>query len=111
MKVNYTTSNGKVAAEFESDSQRDLFLQISRFQEVFDEGFCGKCEGANLKYVVRSVEENSYYEIRCQDCGAKLEFGSMKQGGGLFPKRKDKEGNWLPDRGWVKWNSKTQKNE
>jgi hypothetical protein len=35
----------------------------------------------------------------------------MKKGGGLFPKRKDKDGNWLPDRGWVKWNSKTQQNE
>jgi hypothetical protein len=35
----------------------------------------------------------------------------MKKGGRLFPKRKDKEGNWLPDGGWVKWNPDTQKEE
>ena len=26
--------------------------------------------------------------------------------GKLFPRRKDKEGNWLPDSGWVKWDKK-----
>ena len=35
----------------------------------------------------------------------------MKKGGRLFPKRKDKEGNWLPDGGWVKWNPDTKKEE
>ena len=34
------------------------------------------------------------------DCGAKLAFGSMKKGGGLFPKRKDGD-TWLPDNGWL----------
>jgi len=32
-------------------------------------------------------------------------------GGGLFPKRKDSEGNWLPDKGWTKWNKETGKLE
>ena len=36
---------------------------------------------------------------------SKLAFGSMKKGGGLFPKRKDGD-TWLPDGGWMKWNSK-----
>ena len=45
------------------------------------------------------------------DCGAKLAFGVMKKGGRLFPKRKDKENNWLPNGGWVKWNPDTQKEE
>ena len=42
------------------------------------------------------------------DCGAKLAFGANKKGGGLFPKRKDADGNWLPDGGWQKWNPKTK---
>jgi hypothetical protein len=29
----------------------------------------------------------------------------------MFPKRKDKDGNWLPDGGWVKWNPNTKKAE
>jgi len=111
MRVTYTSNNGRISAEFESDTQRELFEQLSRFQEVFDEGSCGKCSSEKLRCVVRTVEDNHYYEIRCTECSAKLEFGSMKKGGGLFPKRKDKDGNWLPDRGWVKWNSKIQQNE
>jgi DNA-directed RNA polymerase subunit RPC12/RpoP len=105
MKLTYTTGNGRIAAEFDADTHRELFMQISRFQEVFEESKCGKCGSENLKFVVRTVDENEYFELRCMDCGAKLAFGSMKKGGGLFPKRKDGD-NWLPDNGWTKWNSK-----
>jgi ribosomal protein L40E len=74
---------------------------------VFEETKCGKCGSENLRFVVRTVDENEYFELRCMDCGAKLAFGSMKKGGGLFPKRKDGD-NWLPDGGWLKWNPKTK---
>ena len=111
MKVTYQTKNGKLSVELEGDAQRDIFAEIAKFQEVFEEDTCGKCGSTNIKFVVRNVDENLNYELRCADCGARLSFGSMKKGGGLFPKRKDSEGNWLPDRGWVKWNPKTEKNE
>lgn len=101
MKLNYT--DGKFSVEFEGDSQKDLFGQIASFQEVFGETICGKCGSKNLKFVVRTVDENDYYELRCLDCGARLVFGVNKKGGGLFPKRKDKEGKWLDHKGWVKW--------
>ena len=81
-----------------------------KFQEVFEESKCGKCGSENLKFVVRTVDDNEYFELRCMDCGAKLAFGSMKKGGGLFPKRKDGD-NWLPDNGWTKWNPKTKQAE
>jgi len=110
MKLTYTTSNRRITAEFEADTQRELFAQISKFQEVFEEDKCGKCQGENLKFIVRTVDDNEYFELRCSDCGAKLAFGAMKKGGGLFPKRKDGE-NWLPDNGWQKWNSKTKQME
>ena len=110
MKVNYQTRNGRLSVELEGDSQRDIFQEIARFQEVFEETVCGKCGSDNIRFVVRNVDDNLYYELRCADCGAKLSFGSHKKGGGLFPKRKDGD-NWWPDRGWVKWNPKTEKNE
>ena len=110
MKVNYQTRNGRLSVELEGDSQRDIFQEIARFQEVFEETVCGKCGADNIRFVVRNVDDNLYYELRCADCGAKLSFGSHKKGGGLFPKRKDGD-NWLRDRGWVKWNPKTEKNE
>ena len=111
MKVTYTTKNHRLTAEIEGDSPRDVFESIARFQEVFEENVCGKCGAENVKLVVRNVDDNFYYEVRCLGCGARLSFGSHKKGGGLFPKRKDGEGNWLPDHGWVKWNPKTEKNE
>ena len=96
MKVQY--QSGKISVEFECDTQKELFAQLSSFQEVFGETKCGKCGSENLKFVVREVDGNEYHEIRCLDCGAKLQFGVNKKGGGLFPKRKDADGNWLPDK-------------
>jgi len=111
MKLSYTTKNGRIRFELEGDSQRDLFAEIGKIQEVFEETVCGKCRGENIKFVVRNVDDNLYYELRCTDCGARLSFGAHKKGGGLFPRRKDADGNWLPDGGWVKWNPKTSQNE
>jgi DNA-directed RNA polymerase subunit RPC12/RpoP len=111
MKLTYTTKNGRISVEIEGDSHRELFAQINKFQEVFEEDVCGKCGHEHIKFIVRTVDDNQYYELRCANCGAKLSFGANKKGGGLFPKRKDSEGNWLPDSGWVKWNPKTEKNE
>ena len=105
MKVNYNA--GKLNVAFEGETVRELWKQIAIFQEVFGETKCGKCGSENLRFVVRENDGNEYYELRCMDCGAKLAFGSMKKGGGLFPKRKDGD-TWLPDNGWQKWNPKTK---
>ena len=111
MKVTSTSKNGRLNTELEGDSPRDIFANIAKFQEVFEETVCGKCGSENVRFVVRNVDDNLYFEIRCMDCGARLSFGSPQKGGGLFPKRKDGEGNWLPDNGWVKWNPKTKQEE
>lgn len=110
MKLNFTTSNGKINVEFDGNSSKDLFGQIAEFSEVFDNKACGKCGSENLRYVKRTVDGNDYYEIRCLDCGAKLHFGANKDGKGLFPKRKDENNEYYPDNGWVKWDNKLQKN-
>ncbi len=103
-----TFSSGKLTASFECDTQKDLFNQLASFQEVFGQTTCGKCGSENVRFVVRNVDDNEYYELRCVDCGARLAFGVNKKGGGLFPKRKDGDGNWLPNNGWTKWNSQTK---
>lgn len=111
MKVTYRTS--KLSATFEGENQKELFKQLAGFQEVFDQCKCGKCGNESIKFVVRTVQDNEYYELRCDSsqCRAKLTMGVNKKGGSLFPKRKDKEGNWLPDQGWTRWNPQTSKDE
>ncbi len=96
--------------EFETEqTKKEVFQQLASVQEVFGNESCGKCKKRNLRFVVRTVDENDYHEIRCVSCGAKLSFGANKKGGGLFPKRKDEDG-YLPDGGWMKWDSEKKKN-
>lgn len=104
MKIIYKTKNDRISAELEGETQRDLFEQVSSFQEVFGESCCGRpdCKSENLKFVVRNVDDNQFYELKCEDCYAKLQFGAHKKGGGLFPKRKEGD-TYLPHNGWVKW--------
>lgn len=116
MKVNYTSKNGRLAVEFEGKGHTGIWSQIAAFQEVFEENACGKCKSEDLKFVVRKTtdgkKEYDYYELRCVQCGAKLAFGVINDDTGtLFPKRKDKEGNAVGVRGWVKWNPQTEKEE
>ena len=104
MKINYTTSNGRISVEVEGEDHKSLFENLATFQEVFDESKCGKCNSENLRFVTRKVDGNIYYELRCVDCGAKLAFGVHRDGNTLFPKRRDADGNWRGNNGWVKWN-------
>jgi hypothetical protein len=50
----------------------------------------------------RDGKECDYFELQCAnlDCGARLCFGQHQVGNTLFAKRKDGEGNPLPNRGW-----------
>jgi len=92
MKVIYK-ANDKLQFELEGSGQK----------EIFSEEKCGLCGSTSLRFIVRNVEGNDYYELRCNDCGAVLAFGQHKKGGTLFPKRKDDDGNYLPNKGWHKW--------
>ena len=103
MKVKYKVGD-KLEFELEGSGQKEIFKELALIQEIFAEESCGLCKSTNLRFVVRTVEGNDYYELRCADCGAVLAFGQHKKGGTLFPKRKDDDGNYLQNRGWHKWN-------
>lgn len=101
MKLSYTTADGKMTVEFVKDTQVELWEELARFQEVFEDTNCsnGKESSDKVRFVVRTDDEdNKYYELHCVDTNkpalrfAKKKFGCHKKGGGLFPKG-----------GWVKW--------
>lgn len=101
---------GNFEFELEAKSERDLFETIAHTQEVFDHD-CGKCGSSDVKLMVRvDGDDNKYYEMKCNKCNAKLSFGCHKKGETLFPRRQDGEGKWLPDNGWLKWDSEKKVN-
>ena len=102
MKLRYKVNN-KLEFELEGEGQKEIFKELASVQEIFGEEKCGICGSQNLKFVVRNVDGNDYFELRCMDCGAILSFGQHKKGGTLFPRRKDDQNNWLQNKGWHKW--------
>ena len=106
MKV--TKTIGTLTIDIDRETQKEIFKDLAAFEEVFGEAACGKCSSENIRCVVRENDGNEYYEMRCVDCGARLSFGVHKKGGGLFPRRKDADNNYLPDKGWQKWNAKSK---
>jgi hypothetical protein len=104
MKVNYK-ANDKLEFELEGSGQKEIFKELALIQEIFSETKCGLCGSTNIRFIVRNVDGNDYYELKCNDCGAVLAFGQHKKGGTLFPKRKDDDGNYLPNKGWYKYQS------
>lgn len=104
MKANYKTRDGRIVVEVQGETVKDLFRGIAQVQEVFEAGReCGACQSQSIQFRTRSIDDNDYYELACMDCHCKLDFGQHKKGGTLFAKRKDVEGNWLPNNGWKKW--------
>lgn len=116
MKAHYKTADGRIVFEVNGETPKAVFEQIAGVQELFEaEPVCGACrssEGKGIRYQVRHAEKDGrqfkYYELRCLQCFARFQFGQASEGGGLFPKRKDKDGKPLPNRGWEKYERRPQ---
>jgi hypothetical protein len=93
----------RLTVEVEGENQRELFENIAKFQEVFNEEVPPGAKGLNTRFVVRTVDDNKFYEMRCQDTGQILSFGCHKKGNTLFPKRRDDQGNEVGKKGWHKY--------
>ena len=113
MKVTYTIGDGRLAIEAEGDTQKAVFTELARLQEVFDNVTCGKCKGTDIRFTVRTVDDNDFFEIHCTNpkCRARFALGQHKKGDSLFPQRKGKDGEWLPDNGWMRYNPQTKQEE
>jgi hypothetical protein len=109
MKLKYKV-NDKLEFELEGSGQKEVFKELATIQEIFGEESCGVCGKSSIRFVVRNVDGNDYFELRCSDCGAILAFGQHKKGGTLFPRRKDDNNVYLPNRGWHKWQKEKDKN-
>lgn len=114
MKVTFSPGNN-LQFEIEGDSQTAIIEQIAPMQEIFGISQCGACKSKNIRWQVRKVlkeegkksKEYTYYELVCNDCRARLAFGQFSDGSGnIFPKKKDEDGKWLENNGWVVFKGK-----
>lgn len=103
MKMTYTTASGRLRFEMDATDRKQAFEIVAAIQEIFEEPCCGKCKSPNIRHSVRDHDGNKYYKMQCMACGAQLDFGQHKVGNGLFVKRKDKDGNFIPGNGWYVW--------
>lgn len=124
MKVEIKVSPN-LTVHAEGKTSADVFKQIAAAQEIFEDHVCGLCGSDNLRYVVRKIEDNEFYELRCMACRAKLAFGHSKKDDKMYPKRyqtdakgkalKDTNGKGIPlgtkKNGWVKYNPTTGQEE
>ena len=97
------TLSGTTQIEVDGTDAKDCFIQLSQAQDVFTHDECGMCGGKTIKFIVRENAGNTFYEIKCQNCYAALAFGQRRADGSLYPRKKDKDGNWLDCNGWTKW--------
>lgn len=110
MKVQYRVGNAVV--EVDGKDTKDVFSQLSGAVEVFGNSVCGACGSKEVVPNVRENQGNTYYEMRCTNCGACLAFGQRKADGALYPKRKDhKTGQWYEHNGWLKFSKRAEANE
>lgn len=103
MKIRKNLPSGLVI-EFDGDDPKDLIREMSSAMEVFGEPCCGMCKSVNIRPSFRKVKGYEYYELQCNDCGARLGFGQTKEEQKLFPKRKLQDGSFdRQHKGWSKY--------
>lgn len=111
-----TMKLSRVDIEVEGKNQKELFAEMAKTAEIFDEKACGLCKSNDIKPIMRKVsdgkkKEFTYFEMQCGKCYAKLAYGQSNDQESLFPKRKltkdgkpDMEnGEYGEHRGWTKY--------
>ena len=104
MKAHYKSSTGRLVIEVEGPNAKAIFERIAEVQEILDaDAQCGCCGSPQIKFRVRDVKGNRFFELHCEACHARLAFGQNRDGVGLFPRRFDDSRKPLPNRGWAKF--------
>jgi transcription elongation factor Elf1 len=112
MKAKYRPLGNKIEFEVDASTEKEIFKAIAKLSEVFGaEDKCGMCKKTNISFRVRTVKDDDYYELYCQDCGASFAFGQHKKAMTLYPKRFDKDKKPLPNHGWAKYRKATPEGE
>jgi hypothetical protein len=106
MEAHFRTRNGQLSFKLSGATVKEVFEELAEVEEIFDMAqYCGVCQNTEIGHRVRENGGNKFYELHCltPSCRARFSFGQSKDQKSLFPKRKDGEGNWIDNDGWVKY--------
>jgi len=89
-------------------SPKEVFKTIANIQEMLSVEKCGLCSSTNLLFGVRNAKNKQgikceYYEMRCVDCNAQLNFSQHQETPTLYKRTSTKEGGPMPNDGWYIW--------
>lgn len=98
MKVTKTV--GQYTIEVDGKDSKEAFVNMAGALDCFGETHCGACGSTELREQVRENGGHTFYEKRCMECNATLGYGQRKADGSMYPRRKDRDGNWMENRGW-----------
>ena len=83
------SSTAIIEAGSDKHEMVDIFEELAKMQEVFAHEECGCCKSKDIRFLTRTVDKNKFYEMRCNKCFARLQFGcSQENKGDLYPKRR-----------------------
>lgn len=108
VSITKSVGNG-ISVTVEEDTFIEAFDAMSTIEDCFRPCPIPDSDGTfsmRVRTVEKDGETNNYYELHDNKTRARLSLGQFKEkakSGLLFPKRKDKEKNWLPNQGWVVW--------
>ena len=101
MRVTYKTDRMDITVD--GADVKACFDELAKAMEVFGETVCGACQSNDVAFVHRENDGYTFREAQCRECGHALAFGLKKSDLSMFPRRKDKAGNWLDNEGWGKF--------
>ena len=100
--IELTTTIGNYTVKIEGENQIDAFDRMAEMAELISCGTqCGKTHSTDIIPVVRKKDNFVFREWKCVSSGAALQLGQKKDGSGLFPKRKGRDGEWHDNAGWL----------
>src|SRR5688500_3373859 len=111
---------GCLKFEVEGDKLPSVMKEVGAIVDAIGHEACGKCDSEFTFPNVREVQGDTFWEIKCQKCGAVLQLGLHKEDQVLYKKRMKVDGKgkalkgedgkalYLPNKGWLKWNPQTK---
>lgn len=94
---------GKTILEATGETSKEVFESLAGAAEIFGHSQCGACGSNDIAPVTRTNSGYKFYQLKCGQCAAELNFGQRREDGDLYPRRKDGDGNYIENNGWAKW--------